>query len=170
MSISDVDIDAALDGDQTELKKLRHQVRLKAMDLLANREYGYQELERRLLQRDFASELVTQVLSDLVNEGLLSDERFVESFISSRKRRGKGPVRIRAELRDRGISELLISEWLDLRDPQWLQCVRDVHDKRFSGEMPKTLNERARQQRFLSYRGFTTEQIQYLFKMEVDDL
>jgi len=163
------DLAVGLLVDQAAQKKMRRQIRIKAMDLLARREYCYQELEQRLLQRDFDSGLVTDTLAYLVNDGLLSDERFVESFIASRRRRGQGPLRIQAELRQRGVSEQLISAWLDMRDPGWLQTLRAVHDKRFSGMQPQTLAERARQQRFLNYRGFTTEQIKCLFNSDMDE-
>lgn len=162
-----LDIDIAAAG--TDEQRMRQRIRAKAMDLLARREYSRQELQQRLLQRDYAAELVEQVITQLVSEGLLSDERFVESFVSSRTQRGQGPVRIRAELRDRGISEDLIEAWLDMRDPAWRVALRDVHARRFAGEMPTTLGERARQQRFLSYRGFTAEQIKSLFRQDVDD-
>lgn len=155
--------------DLAAQKKTRHQIRVKAMDLLARREYSKQELQQRLLQPEFAADLVAEILADLAREGLQSDERFVESFISSRRRRGQGPMRIQAELRQRGISDQLIADWLDMRDSCWFKLVRDVHDKRFSGQQPETLAERARQQRFLNYRGFTTEQIQFLFKSDMEE-
>jgi len=153
---------------EADERRLRQQIRVKAMDLLARREYSRQELQIRLLQRDYAAELVDQVITQLVSEGLLSDERFVESFISSRMQRGQGPVRIRAELRDRGISEDLIETMLDMRDPAWRTSLYEIHARRFAGVIPATLGERARQQRFLTYRGFTSEQIRALFRQDVD--
>ena len=158
--ISDVEINE---------RRLRQQIRVKAMDLLARREYSRREMQRRLLQRYYAVELVDQVITQLLSEGLLSDERFVESFINSRMQRGQGPVRIRAELRDRGISEDLIQTMLDMRDPVWQTSLFEVHARRFAGVMPTTPAERARQQRFFTYRGFTSEQIRALFRQDVDN-
>jgi regulatory protein len=152
-------------GDE---RGLRRRIRLKAMDLLARREYGCRELEQRLQRADFPAALIGETCAALQAEGLLSDERFVESFISARRSRGQGPVRIRAELNERGIDEALISAALDPRDPGWLDCLREVHQKRFAGKFPETLSERARQQRFLGYRGFTAEQIRQLFRLDDD--
>jgi len=165
----ELETDLALMLDEREEKRERQQIRLKAMDFLAQREYGCQELQQRLLQRDYASDLVATEVAQLVAEGLLSDERFVESFVASKRRRGQGPIRIRAELRERGISQELIDAWLDVRDPEWLDVLREVHDKRFAGQLPGSMSERARQQRFLNYRGFTAEQIKRLFKQDADD-
>jgi regulatory protein len=139
------------------------------MDLLARREYGCRELQQRLQRAGFPEALTGETCAALQAEGLLSDERFAESFVSSRRSRGQGPVRIRAELRERGVSEALIDSVLDPRDPDWEERLREVHQKRFAGDFPQTLNERARQQRFLSYRGFTAEQIRRLFRSDDDD-
>lgn len=149
-------------------RRLRRQIRIKAMDFLARREYGCQELEQRLRRADFPASLISETCAALRAEGLLSDERFVESFISARRSRGQGPVRIQAELRERGVDEALISAALDPRDPGWLDCLRQVHAKRFAGNIPQTPSERARQQRFLGYRGFTAEQIRRLFSIDDD--
>jgi len=173
---ADLDTDLNNDGlvvalDEREEKRARQKIRVKAMDFLARREYGCQELRQRLLRRnyDYDPERVELIIAELVAENLLSDERFVETFVASRQRRGQGPLRIRAELRERGINQALIEAWLDMRDPEWLHSLRELHDKRFSGQQPETVSERARQQRFFNYRGFTAEQIKRLFKQDTDD-
>ena len=165
------DMDMLVVLDARDEQRERQRIQVKAMDFLARREYSRQELQQRLLHRDYdyAPELVEQVIAQLVRENLLCDERFIESFIASRQQRGQGPVRIRAELRERGISEALIEQWLDMRAPEWLRILQELHDKRFAGELPATLAERARQQRFFNYRGFSAEQIQCLFKQDAED-
>ena len=157
--------------DEREERRARQKIRVKAMDFLARREYGCQELQQRLLRRnyDYDPERVELIIAELVADNLLSDERFVETFVASRQRRGQGPLRIRAELRERGINQELIEAWLDMRDPEWMRRLRELHDKRFSGQQPAMLSERARQQRFFNYRGFTAEQIKHLFKQDADD-
>ena len=39
----------------------------------------------------------------------------------SRRERGSGPVKIQAELQQRGIDNALISRYLDFRDPDWME-------------------------------------------------
>ena len=92
-------------------------------------------------------------------EGWLSDERFVEMFVRARRERGYGPVRIRAELRERGIDDALITAHLDVGDPEWLQRLERAKRKRFGESQVQDFTERARQMRFFQARGFTTEQI-----------
>ncbi len=80
-------------------------------------------------------------------------------IVRYRSGRGQGPVRIRAELRDKGIDDVLIEDFLDPGDRQWWQCAVAVRNKRFGPVSPKEYRERARQMKFLHYRGFTAEQI-----------
>ena len=128
------------------------------MNLLARREHSRQELRDKLLTRGFEDDEITPALQTLSREGLLSDERFTESFIHSRAERGSGPVKIRAELRQRGVADDLITAWLDERDHVWLERAEAVRRKKFGSALPVEYKEKARQMRFLQYRGFTPEQ------------
>ena len=136
------------------------EVRLAAMNLLARREHSQQELHRKLLNKGFEAVEINPDLARLVEEGLLSDERFTEAFINSRLRLGSGPVKIAMELQQRGVAESLVKDHLDERDPRWYQRAIEVREKKFGCSQPVDFKERARQMRFLQYRGFTMQQIQ----------
>ena len=133
--------------------------RRRAMDLLARRDHSRLELERKLTGRGFEPALVEQVLDDLVRDRLLEEDRFVESFIRGRVRKGQGPVRIRGELAQRGIEESSASSALAKADCDWTALAAAVRAKRFGAEAPADFKERARQSKFLQYRGFESEQI-----------
>ena len=138
-----------------------------AMDLLARREHSLAELRRKLADRDFDTEQVEHALAGLVRDGLADDGRFVEAFVASRIRKGQGPIRIRAELVERGVSSDAIAAVLpDAHD--WRALAREVRRKRFGAAAPADFRERARQSRFLEYRGFTAEQIRGCFGSEDD--
>lgn len=89
-------------------------VRRTAMDLLARREHGRVELTRKLRQRGAEAEMIETALDRLTEEGLLSEARYLESFVSYRARSGYGPLRIREELSQRGLQRADIE--LALRD------------------------------------------------------
>ncbi len=99
------------------------------------------------------------VLGSLTEEGLLSDMRFAETFVNSRVDRGYGPVRIRHELHQNGLDEGLIKTCLREYSGVWLEHARAVRRRRFGDGSPADFKERARQARFLAYRGFTQEHI-----------
>lgn len=138
-------------------------VRQAALRLLVRREHSCVELRRKLLQRSYAPELVEQVLQQLLAQDLLSELRFTESYVRARANKGYGPLRIIEELRQRGVDEELIVTQIDSLTEQWLHNISKVRQKRFGTHIPKDFTERAREMRFLQYRGFTTEQIKQVF-------
>lgn len=137
-------------------------VRRVAMDLLARREHGRVELTRKLRQRGAPAELIEVALDRLSEQGLLSETRYLHSFVASRARSGQGPVRIREELAQRGLAREAIEQALREADVDWAQQLRDVWQRKFAGCLPADARERAQQGRFLAYRGYPLELINRL--------
>lgn len=133
--------------------------RKKAMDLLARREHSVAELRAKLIARDFGPDAVDRAITLLTEEGLVSDERFAEAFVTSRVRKGQGPLRIRVELERRGVSSDFITTCLEQGDIDWDGLVRSVRVKKFGPASIENYREWARQANFLRYRGFTNDQI-----------
>ena len=130
-----------------------------ALDLLARREHSRRELERKLDARGFAEELIAPTLDALEESGELAPARFTASFIRARAAKGQGPARIRAELAERGIDREQATELMRAADIDWTALAASVRDKRFGAQRPSDFKERARQARFLEYRGFDSDQI-----------
>ena len=134
--------------------------RKKAMDYLARREHACRELARKLETAGFNADVAADAIQQLTEEGLQSDRRFVESFVQSRISQGKGPVRIYADLGERGIAAGLVDEVLGDTGQDWQELAREIRLKKFGAERPVDFKEKARQMRFLQYRGFESDQIQ----------
>lgn len=134
-------------------------VRRTAMDLLARREHGRVELTRKLRQRGAPPEMIEAALDRLTEEGLLSESRYLESFVSYRARSGYGPMRIREELSQRGLQRGDIDLALRECGIDWQEQLRDVWQRKFAGQLPVDARERAKQGRFLSYRGYSMDMI-----------
>lgn len=139
-----------------------------AVRLLAMREHSQLELQRKLLQKGFAARQVDETLTALKAQNLLSDARFAETFVMSRRERGSGPVKIQAELQQRGIDNALISRFLDLRDPHWLELAEQVRRKKFGRDVPAEYALKMQQARFLANRGFSHEQIRRVLDAEFE--
>jgi regulatory protein len=137
----------------------QQQIRAAAVALLARREHSVRELKQKLARRGYAADACDTVIADLERRGLISEARFVESFVSHRSSRGQGPVRIRAELRELGVGEELADPALESIDLDWVELAGSVRRRRFGDSVPRSFAERAKQARFLQYRGFTQEQI-----------
>ena len=90
-----------------------------AVRLLGTREYSVLELFTKL-QRRFLSEVVSEVITELQNLGLLCNTRYGEAFCRSRVDRGYGPVFIERELEQNGLDKGLIETLLAPYSEQWL--------------------------------------------------
>jgi regulatory protein len=134
--------------------------RKKAMDYLARREHAAGELTDKLVRAGFTPELAAATVEQLTIDGLQSDARFVEAFVHSRIAQGKGPVRIRAELGEHGIAAAVADEALAAAGEDWLALARAVRVRKFGRRLPREFIEKARQMRFLKYRGFEAGQVQ----------
>ena len=142
--------------------------RQRAMDLLARREHSRLELERKLGVRGFEPAVVAQVLDGLTRDRLLEEDRFVESFIRARARKGQGPMRIRGDLAQRGVDDGSVSAGLANAPCDWGALAAEVRTKRFGAAAPADFRERARQAKFLQYRGFDADQIRAALDLAAD--
>jgi regulatory protein len=129
-------------------------VELTAVRLLGGRDHSREELRRKLRAR-FADEgLIDQVLDELAARRLVDDRHFVENYLEQRSRKGFGPLRIRAELAERGIGGDLLAECLEESAPDWAELLEAAAGRKF-GDAPATdRRELARRGRFLEQRGF----------------
>ncbi len=134
--------------------------REKAMDYLARREYGHRELCAKLETAGFLTDVAAAAVEQLRRDNLQDDGRFVASFVQSRIGQGKGPVVVRADLRQRGIALDLVEDGLTESGQNWTMLAREVRHKKFGTALPPDFKEKARQMRFLQYRGFEPDHIQ----------
>ena len=140
-------------SDPTEARK-------KAMDYLARREHGRVELHGKLTKFGFDDDVAEDAIARLVDDGLQSEQRFVEAFVQSRINQGKGPARIRADLRQRGVNGNLVDAGLLDVKQDWYKLAREVRLKKFGSGHPPDFKDKARQMRFLQSRGFEPDHIQ----------
>lgn len=145
-----------------------NEARKKAMDFLARREYGQQELINKLADKGFDREVAELAVVRLGEDGLQSDERFAENFLQSRINQGKGPIRIRLELSQRAISDAAIETAIEGSGTDWHRLAGDVRLRKFGRKKPADFKAKARQMRFLQYRGFEPSHIQSAMDIDPD--
>ena len=103
-----------------------------------------------------------RLLDQLEEQGYLSDERFLEQYVEMRIRKGFGPLRIRAELQERGLDDSLINEQLQENDSHWSEQMREVARRKFGDISSTDRPQQTKIARFLEYRGFPTSLIRSL--------
>ncbi len=139
-----------------------HDAREAALKLLARREHAYQELVYKLTRRGWPEDMVREQLDVLAGANLQSDERFTESYVRSRAGKGFGPVRIRAELAERGIDRALAQRGLAAAEIDWFACAADWYQRRYGEKPVADLKEKSRRQQALARRGFSHEHVREL--------
>lgn len=137
-------------------------VRLAAMDLLARREHSRRELRQKLLRRFQDENIVDEQLDLLVDDNLQSDARYAASLLRQRVGRGHGPVRIRQEMRQKGVADPEIDAAMAAEAVDWYGLAEETYHRKF-GELPATeIKEKARRSRFMLYRGFDVDHYRHL--------
>jgi regulatory protein len=137
-------------------------IRIAAMDLLARREHSRRELRQKLLKRFKTPELIDAQLDRLTEENLQSDSRYAGSFLRQRISRGYGPVRIRQEMRQKGISDAEIEVAISVEAPDWFALAEEAYSRKFGALPPADIRDKARRSRFMQYRGFALDHYQHL--------
>lgn len=127
-------------------------LKARAVDALSRREYSRIELRRKLAPHAESADQLDALLDVLEGDKLLSNARFAESLTHRREDRFGGR-RIVMELEQHGLAPELIAVQAALLKQTEMQRCREVWAKKFD-QFPATMEERARQTRFLMARGF----------------
>ncbi|EAQ97009.1 regulatory protein RecX [Congregibacter litoralis] len=145
-------------SDSSELANTKpHDIRLAAVNLLARREHSRKELEQKLKKRFDDHGVVSEQLDRLTEEGLQSDARYAESFVRQRYNRGHGPLRVRQEMRQRGVPDEDVQMAMESAGYDWSSSASIVLKKKYGNTPAGDAKEKARRSRFMQYRGFCIE-------------
>lgn len=85
--------------------------RMRIERLINRREYASAEVRAKLREDGYKTEVIESCVSRAIEVGLISDERFADSFIHSKVYAGWGMMRIERELKRRGIDVEDVSGW-----------------------------------------------------------
>lgn len=119
---------------------------------------------RKLELRQFDSLTALTVAEYCQQQGWQDDLRYAESYVRLRSQKGYGPRRIATELKERGIEQTTISMVLAEADVEWHQVAESLLAKRMKLCGEASPKEKAKQQRFLLYRGFDMAEVQSLLQ------
>lgn len=131
-----------------------------ALRLLARREHSRLELAMKLRQRRVDSDVIEAVLDDFEEKGWLDDGRFAEVFVRQRVDAGYGPLKILADLQQRGVMTTP-PELKAVPEEHWVQMAVRLRERRFGlADLTEDWPERQRQGGFLARRGFSGDQVE----------
>ena len=155
-----------------EKKKPQVSLRQRALDYLAKREYSVAELAQKLntvaRQYELDADEIPEILADFKKRNWVSDTRFTEQILHARKSKF-GSARIAHELREKGVSDELISEAVQDVKENELANAKAVWRKKYDAP-PSSREEWAKQARFLQSRGFGFEIIKKVINELKDEI
>lgn len=138
-----------------------------AFAVLTRKEYAKAELiEKLALYADDRDEVLALV-DELSRENYQSDQRVAEMMLSSQKRKGKGPNQIKMKLKNKKIDTALIAD--ELKETDWIQQAYALKVKKYGLEVAKEPKLKAKQIRFLMYRGFEMDAIIKAINRKTED-
>lgn len=144
-------------------------IRAAAINLLARREYSRAEIWRKLNARVEEPAMLEAVLNSLQDAGYQSDERFAEVFTRSRLSSGYGAMRVRQELRQKGIASELVEQALEVEEADGYTQALDACRRRFGETPANNPKEYARRMRFLVNRGFSFDEAKKAINTPAED-
>ncbi|WP_333954383.1 regulatory protein RecX [Psychrobacter sp. S4(2024)] len=165
---------------QAEMDAIKAESRLRwlAFYYLSRREYGKAELKQKLLDKEQEAAKIDALLDEFEEKGYQSDYRTTLMLIRENIRKGRGRGRIKQEFHRKkmampdNIDELIdmanaesdeFSEFIDgnadnlVEGIDWLKLAVTARIKKYGDDIPTEQKDKARQLRFLQYRGFNSD-------------
>lgn len=160
---------------QAEKKEIKANSRLRwlAFYYLSRREHSAGELRQKLLEKEQDPDKIEELLQEFAEKGYQSDHRTALMLIREGIRKGRGRLRIKNNFYKRkvevpaNIDELIDmamednEEFVDMLSNHdlvdgvdWLRLAVEARVKKYGSEIPTEPKIKARQLRFLQYRGF----------------
>ena len=130
-----------------------------ALKLLAAREHSRLELTRKIKARGYPADALEPVLARLCDQGAIDEARLAETYVAERAGKGFGPLRIHAELRNKGLSDEAIDPYLKSMNDEWPTLLAAAYNRRFGPLPPSDDADLGRRGRFLQQRGFPPDLI-----------
>lgn len=128
-----------------------------AFAVLTRREYSKVELIEKLMLRAESRAEVEKLVEEFAAANYQSDERVAEMTIRSQVRRGKGPYRIKQVLKNKHLENTQHQE--ELKEIDWDEQAYQLKLKKFGPAVAQEMKIKAKQIRFLQYRGFEMDAI-----------
>lgn len=153
--------------DKTKPGLTGSRLRSYAFAVLTRKEYAKAELIEKLCLYAENRDEVLELVDELSRENYQSDQRVAETLLSSQKRKGKGPNQIKMKLKSKKIDTALIID--ELKETDWVQQAYELKLKKYGPEVTKDPKIKAKQIRFLMYRGFEMDAIMKAINRKAED-
>lgn len=122
-------------------------------------------MRQKLLQRQCSQTEIDATIAHCLERDWLNDVRFAASFLRLGVLKGHGWQRICYDAKSKGVENSLLQQ-AELNAPHdWFELAKELAQKRFAdvnGKLPDVdYKQRAKWFRYLQYRGFSFDEINY---------
>lgn len=151
-----------MDSENPRKTLSESEARLKAASFCAYQERTQQEVRDKLYEYGLHRNSVEEVLSWLITENYINEERFAKAFAGGKFRIKKwGRVRILRELKQKGLSDYCIKKGMaEIEEEQYQQHLREWLEKKDAELKEKDLFIRKRKlAQFAIYKGYEPEEV-----------
>ncbi|GLT19930.1 regulatory protein RecX [Vibrio zhanjiangensis] len=139
-----------------------------AIQLLSRRDHGEYELYQKLIYKGFDEKAIYDAINFCLDHHYLDDLRYAKSQIRQHVYKGHGELRIRQDLQQKRVADFVVDRAMEEEPQDWFERAKQVADKKFKGQKAEDPKAYAKQVRFLQYRGFRFEQIEYALNNQSD--
>ena len=132
-----------------------------AMRSLARRESAESELAGRLRRQGFNEEVIDAVLDYCRGYHWIDDERYGAMAVRAGATKGHGPIKIRFDLRRKGLGDAQIETAFDQPELDWFELASELLQHRARASDLDDFKLRMKWLKYLLGRGFNQDQARY---------
>ena len=133
------------------------------MYFIARRDYSIKELVTKGHQKyEDASDEIDTVINNYIQNGYIDEERMTESFVRMKFNDRYGEVRIKMDLKQKGINSELI--FFELEKYDWFESAFNLKEQKYGEEIESDYKILQKQKNYLIRRGFSFDQVNYAFE------
>ncbi len=132
-----------------------------AINLLSRRDHGTYELAQKLTTKGYSDNDIQQAIMYCQQKQYLDDLRYAKGQVRQHIAKGHGEARIKQALSQKRLEAHDINRALEKEEIDWFELAKQTAEKKFKAKPAQDKKEYAKQVRFLLYRGFSFEQINY---------
>lgn len=144
--------------DDKQKQKLKNYV----LWLLARQEYSKKELTNKLQAKGAPDNYIEVLLQWCEQLGYIDDARYCESFLRRQINKGLGQKRVLVEALNKGVDRAQLMQLIDTLEVDWFELAQNAYLKKYATTAVKLdYKEKAKRVRYMMYRGFSYEEIDF---------
>ena len=122
---------------------------------------------RFFFKKEASDEFIETLLNWCEEHNFINEQRYCEGFVRKHIFKGHGLKRIQSEAIGKGIDRSLLERVVEELEIDWFELAQEAYNKKYS-TTPANLEykDKAKRVRYLMYRGFSYEQIDFAMQAQ----